>query len=70
MSEGEVEVHRNPDPDPSVDYYFEVGGIHVNFGILTDDVPRLLGWSTSEVILHLGSKGPELQAALRQVFGE
>lgn len=66
MSEGEV-VEYN---DPTVDFVFEVGGIPVTYSILADDVPKLLKWSTSEVILHLGSKGPELQAALRQVFGQ
>jgi hypothetical protein len=57
------------EPNPTVDLVLEVGGITVTVSVLADDVPKILAWSTSEVILHLGSEGPLLQEGLREIFG-
>lgn len=54
---------------PIAEFSFEVGGISLTLTVDVDDIPTLLAWSTSEVILYLGSEGPLMQAGLRQVFG-
>jgi hypothetical protein len=54
---------------PTADYVFDVGGVTVTMSFSVDEVPKILAWSTSEVILYLGSEGPLLQAGLRQVYG-
>lgn len=54
---------------PIADFTFEVGGISLTMSVFVDDVPKILAWSTSEVILYLGSEGPLLQAGLRKMFG-
>lgn len=54
---------------PTADFTFEVGGVEVRFSVAVDDVDKIMAWSTSEVILYLGSEGPLLQKGLRQIFG-
>ena len=56
--------------NPIADFAFEVGGVSLTVSVFVDDVPKILAWSTSEVILYLGSEGPLLQAGLRRIFGE
>lgn len=56
-------------PTPTVDLVLEVGGIVVTVSVDAEDVPTILAWSTSEVILYLGQEGPLLQEGLRQIFG-
>jgi hypothetical protein len=59
----------SPDGAPAVDFVYEVGGVTITTSILSDDVEKVLAWSTSEVILYLGSEGPLLQKGLREIFG-
>lgn len=54
---------------PTADLVLEVGGIEVTVSVRVDDVPKVLAWSTSEVLLYLGSEGPLIQDGLRQLFG-
>ncbi len=57
------------DKRPIVDLVSEVAGVTVTTSVFVEDVPTILGWSTSEVILYLGQEGPTLQAGLRRIFG-
>lgn len=57
------------DKRPIADFTFEVGGVTFTMSIFVEDVPKILAWSKSEVILYLGSEGPLLQAGLREIFG-
>jgi hypothetical protein len=50
----------------SFTYVYEVGGVEVSTSFRPEDVDKILAWSTSEVILYLGSEGPLLQQGLRQ----
>lgn len=61
MSSGEAE--------PTVDFSFEIDGVPITMSIFADDVPRILAWSNSEVILYLGQNGPLFQEGLRKAFG-
>ena len=53
----------------TAEFFFEVGGIQMTMTVFVDDVPKILAWSNSEVLLYLGSNGPLLQSALRDLFG-
>lgn len=55
--------------DPTATFEFEVGGVAFTTTVAADDVPKVLAWSTSEVILYLGSEGPQFQNGLRSLFG-
>lgn len=54
---------------PTADLILEVGGIEVTVSVRVGDVPTVLAWSTSEVILYLGTEGPLIQEGLREIFG-
>lgn len=54
---------------PTAALQFEVDGVLVTMEVLVDDVPKILAWSTSEVILYLGKNGPTFQEGLRGLFG-
>jgi hypothetical protein len=54
---------------PRVDFIFEVDGVEITMSVLADDAPKILSWSTSEVILYLGQHGPLFQEGLRQALG-
>lgn len=53
------------DSELPVNFSYEVDGIDITTSIAWEDVDRVLAWSTSEVILYLGERGPQLQDALR-----
>jgi hypothetical protein len=57
------------DKRPIADFTYEVGGVTVTTSVFVEDVDKILAWSTSEVILYLGSEGPLLQKGLREIFG-
>jgi hypothetical protein len=57
------------DGEPSATFVTDVGGVEVEFSVKVDDVDKVLAWSTSEVILYLGSEGPQFQRVLRELFG-
>lgn len=55
--------------DYPVSFEYEVGGVTVTMSMSEEDAAKIVGWSTSEVILHLGSQGPLLIEGLRKIFG-
>lgn len=57
------------DRRPIADLTYEVDGVSITVSVLVEDAPKILAWSTSEVILHLGQNGPLLQEGLRKIFG-
>lgn len=57
------------DRRPIADFTYVVGGVTVTTSVLLEDAEKIMAWSTSEVILYLGSEGPQLQEGLRRVFG-
>jgi hypothetical protein len=59
-----------PSSNPTADFEYEVGGVTVITSFALESLQTILAWSTSEVIQHLGSEGPTLQAGLRKLFGE
>lgn len=54
--------------NPPYSFVFEVGGVEITYSFSPGDVDKILAWSTSEVILYLGSEGPLLQEGLRVLF--
>jgi hypothetical protein len=54
---------------PAVDFVFDIDGVKFTMSISADDAPKVLTWSTSEVIHYLGTNGPLFQTGLRKAFG-
>lgn len=52
-----------------ISFEYEVGGVRVSTSFTVEDAEKIVGWSTQEVILHLGSQGPLLIEGLKKVFG-
>lgn len=49
-------------------FVYEVGGVEVSVAFSVEAAEKIVGWSTSEVILHLGSQGPLLVEGLKKIF--
>jgi hypothetical protein len=45
------------------------GGNEITWSFSYEAAEEIVGWSTSQALLELGAKGPEIQAALRKAFG-
>lgn len=54
-----------------ITYVYETDGGHsLTLAFSYEAAEEIVGWSTSQALLELGAKAPEIQAALRKVFGE
>lgn len=54
-----------------ITYVYETDGGHsLTLAFSHEAAEEIVGWSKSIALLELGARGPEIQAALRKVFGE
>lgn len=51
-----------------VNFHYEIDGVEVTTSVAWEDAAKVLEWSTSQVILYLGERGPQLQDALRALL--
>lgn len=53
-----------------ITYEYETGGGHsLTLSFSYEAAEEIVGWSTSQALLELGAEAPDIQAALRKVFG-
>jgi hypothetical protein len=53
-----------------ITYEYETDGGHsLTLSFSYEAAEEIVGWSISQALLELGAQAPEIQAALRKVFG-